>query len=36
MNGMMPFKMFPALAVEGASTMSPAGVTVDSSVVMRV
>src|SRR5438034_6466989 len=35
MNGVVPFRMFPAVAVEGANTMLPAGVTVDSSVVMR-
>ncbi|SRR5258705_8499312 len=35
MNGVVPFRMFPALAVEGTSTMLPAGVTVDCSVVMR-
>src|SRR5580765_1007812 len=35
MNGTVPFRMFPAVAVEGTSTTLPAGVTVDSIVVRR-
>src|SRR5712692_1370193 len=36
MNGAVPLKIFPTVAVEGCSTMFPAGVTVVSSVPMRL
>jgi len=35
MNGVVPLRIFPVVAVEGRTTMLPAEVTVVSSVVIR-